>query len=156
MCFLLLLGSISTFKNVYFNLKTNSKWLKCHQFTGAASRCRHTPLYLLPPYFHCHATVFLLPTSSPDRLRMRTTIPFSSCGSNSGWREWEKEKEVILQPDIGYLQAAPTRCSSGAGAVCLRDMVSVEADEGAPRLPVTAWLLITGAHWRQRCGCARG
>lgn len=52
---------------------------------------------------------------------------------------------MIFQPDIGYLQAASTHCSSWAGAVSLRDMVSVKAeDEGpAPRLPVTVLLLIT-------------
>lgn len=54
---------------------------------------------------------------------------------------------MILQRDIGYLQPASTHCSSGAGAVCLRDMVSGKAqDEGAPRLPVPVLLLITEAH----------
>lgn len=54
---------------------------------------------------------------------------------------------MIFQPGIGYLQPASTHCSSRAGAVCLRDMVSVKArDEGGPRLPVTVLLLITEAH----------
>lgn len=45
---------------------------------------------------------------------------------------------MIFQPDIGYLQSASTRCSSRAGAVRLRDMVSGKAgDEVHPRLPVT-------------------
>lgn len=76
------------------------------QVAGAASRCRQTPLYSLPASLHCHATVSRLPTSSPGRLRMRPTIPFSSCGSNSGWREWEKEKEVNFQPVVSTFAAS--------------------------------------------------
>jgi len=56
---------------------------------------------------HCHATVFQAPTSSLDRLRMRTTIPFLSCRQHSGWRELAREKEKgrrDLRPKDGTLK----------------------------------------------------
>lgn len=76
---------------------------------------------LLPPtglfFSHCHATVFQVPTSSLDRLRMRTTIPFLSCRQNSGWRVWEKEKDSRDSEAETLVCPQPRRgsCVSGTG-----------------------------------------
>lgn len=77
------------------------KWaVKC--ILQMSARCRHRSVYPHPrsrrqvsPSFLCIAMRQFLqvPTSSPDRVRLRTTIPFLSRRLNSGWRVWEKEKD---------------------------------------------------------------
>lgn len=109
---------------------------------------------------HRHATVFQVPTSSPDPLRMRTTIPFLSCRQHSGrrlrgiqWKRGRERRERFEAVDCIFT-TRKTSSVSRAAAGFEKDMVSRNLNDvhTPPRRRVS--LCCLSADWRSLKGRA--